>query len=219
MSDQEFVTFRKFSSLEEAEWILATLKEGGISTQVYDASPPVDLTFSVNKSQNEIRVRLKQIDFEKANSILERQAQAQVEDIPDDHYLHDFSDEELIEIVEKRDEWSRMDFLFAQKLLADRGKQLTSEEIEKFRLKRIEELKRPEVGHKGWLRFGYTCAVLGGFLGMFIGWFHWKFKKTIATGERMLAYDDQTRKTGERIFWLGVVFQFVWLYIAVLIWT
>jgi len=219
MNDMNFVTFRSFSSVAEAEGIIETLRHGGIVAQVVDASPPVDITFSVNTSQTEIKVRLKQEDFDKANDLLERQAAEGMVNVPDNHYLHDFSDEELYEIIEKNDEWGKMDFLLSQKLLEERGREISGEEVEILKFERIEDLKKPEPGHKGWLLFGFVIAMFGGLLGMWIGWFHWKFRKTIPTGERVFAYDAGTRKTGEIIFWIGCLSLVIWIIEAVMFWV
>jgi hypothetical protein len=85
--------------------------------------------------------------------------------------------------------------------------------VNELRLKRIEESIRQEKGHTGWLIFGFISAFLGGIFGIFIGWFHWSFKKTDLTGKQVYAYDYPTRKIGEKIFWIGIVSLIVWIFI------
>ncbi len=211
MTEDKFITFQKFNSMEEAEGLISSLKDNGVNVQIEDASPPVDLTFSGNTLQNEIRIKVKQSDFETANQFLEKQAEQLVDKFSDEHYLYDFTDDELIEIIEKPDEWSKVDYLLSQKILKKRGHEISKEKVEELRQKRIDELRKPEKGHKGWLIFGFISAILGGLLGIFLGWFHWTFKKTDPTGQRVYAYDQQTRKIGQGIFWIGLVSFIVWI--------
>jgi len=216
MTEDKFITFHKFNLLEDAQELISTLKKNDIKVQIEDTSPPVDITFSGNKLQNEIRIKVKQSDFGIANQILEKQAEQLIDKFPNDYYLYDFTDNELIEIIEKSDEWSKEDYMLSQKILKDRGNEISKEEIEKIKQKRIEDLRTPEKGHIGWLIFGFTSAVLGGLLGIFIGWFHWGFKKTDPTGQQFYAYDQQTRKTGQIIFWIGLVATIYWIYYTIL---
>ena len=212
MTEDKFITFHKFNLLEDAQELISTLKKNDIKVQIEDTSPPVDITFSGNTLQNEIRIKVKQSDVGIANQILEKQAEQLVDKFPNDYYLYDFTDNELIEIIEKSDEWSKEDYMLSQKILKDRGHEISKEKIEEIIQKRIEDLRKPEKGHVGWLIFGLISAILGGLLGIFIGWFHWDFKKTDPTGQQFYAYDQQTRKTGQIIFWIGLVATIYWIY-------
>ena len=212
MTEDKFITFHKFNLLKDAQELISTLKKNDIKVQIEDTSPPVDITFSGNTLQNEIRIKVKQSDVGIANQILEKQAEQLVDKFPNDYYLYDFTDNELIEIIEKSDEWSKEDYMLSQKILKDRGHEISKEKIEEIKQKRIEDLRKPEKGHVGWLIFGLISAILGGLLGIFIGWFHWDFKKTDPTGQQFYAYDQQTRKTGQIIFWIGLVATIYWIY-------
>ena len=216
MTEDKFITFQKFNSMEGAEGLISSLKDNGVNVQIEAASPPVDLTFSGSTLQNEIRIKIKQSDFETANQFLEKQAEQLVDKFSDEHYLYGFTDDELIEIIEKPDEWSKVDYLLSQKILKKRGHEISKEKVEELQQKRIDELRKPEKGHKGWLIFGFISAILGGLLGIFLGWFHWTFKKTDPTGQRVYAYDQQTRKIGQGIFWIGLVSFIAWIIVWIL---
>lgn len=218
MTKNPFITFQKFNSLEDAEDLISTLKDHGVSVQIEDASPPLDITFSGNTLQNEIRIKVKQSDFEIANQILEKQAEQFVDKFSDDHYLYDFTDDELIEILEKPDEWNKEDYLLSQKILKDRGHEINPEKVKELRQKRTDELRKPEKGQTGWLIFGFLLALLGGLLGVFMGWFYWTFKKTDPTGQRVYAYDSKTRKAGQSVFWIGIFSQIIWIIGLIIYW-
>lgn len=210
MTEDNFITFQKFNSTEDAKEVISTLKDNGINVQIEDASPSVDLTFSGNTLQNEIRVKVKQSVFETANQVLEKKAEELIGQFPDDHYLYEFTDEELIEIIEKPDEWSKEDYLLSQKILKDKGHEFNKVKVEELRHKRIDDLRKPEKGHTGWIIFGFVSALFGGLLGIFIGWFYLTFKKTDPRGQQFYAYDKKTRIRGQQIFWLGLISLIIW---------
>ena len=212
MTKEKFITLHKFNSFENAQELISTLKKNGIKVQIEDTSPPVDITFSGSTLQNEVRIKVRQIDFVRANQILEKQAEQLIEKFPNDYYLYEFTDNELVEIIEKSDEWSKEDFMLSQKILKDRGQEISKEKIEEIKQKRIEDLKKPEKGHIGYLILGFLSAILGGLLGIFIGWFHWRFKKTVPTGQQVYAYEKNTRIQGQIIFIIGIVSFTCWIY-------
>lgn len=99
-----FLTFRKFNSLEEAQELMEVLKAHDIACELEDTSA-FDVTFSGNALSKEYRVKLQQSDFEPAEELLLNQPHVSADQLPSDHYLLSFSDNELLEIVTKPDEW------------------------------------------------------------------------------------------------------------------
>ena len=128
-----------------------------------------------------------------------------------------FTDDELIEVITKSDEWNKFDISLAKKLLKDKGKEITPEKIEEIKRQRIIELSKPEEGQKGYIILGYITAFLGGLLGIFIGWHLLTYKKTLPNGNRIYAYSENDRKQGNRILTIGYIFLAFWLIIRILI--
>lgn len=214
----EFMTYKKFKTEEEAIDLVDLLKSNAIDYQVENISSPVDITFTGGTElEDKIAIKLKSADFEKAEILLNKIAANSIDLIDKDHYLFDFSDNELFEILENYNEWSETDFILAKKILHDRGKNISNEKVQELKDKKIAELKKPEKGHKGWLIFGFISAILGGLLGIFIGYHHFKFKKSIPTGEKVYAYDTETRRTGLRIFYIGIASLVFWIVLRILI--
>ncbi len=80
-----------------------------------------------------------------------------VTEIGKDYYLYSFTDDELMEVITKADEWSPFDVVLARKILAEKGKSISDEAIKAINEKRIEELKAPEPANRldnYWL---YNC--------------------------------------------------------------
>lgn len=215
MKENNFITFQKYNSIDEAELLISALRKNGIQIQIQDDSPSSNGSFSINTFQNEIKVKLRQSDFETANQILEKQAAEAIDDLSKDNLLSDFTNIELLEIIEKPDEWSKEYYLLSQKILKERGQEINEAKVYELKKRRNEDLRKSEKGHSGWLIFGFISALLGGLFGIFIGWFYWTFKKTIPTGERVFAYNIETRKTGQKIFITGIISIVFWIIISI----
>lgn len=211
----ELVTYKKYRTEEEAIELIDLLKSNGVEYYIENIAPSVvDTTFTPgNELDDKVAVKLKPTDFEKADDLLSKVATESINLVDSDHYLFDFTDEELLEVLENFNEWSKTDFLLAQRILKERGKYITDEQIQELKEKKIAELRKPEKGNRGWLIAGYIFAFLGGLLGLFIGYHHYKFKKSLPTGERVYAYDAKTRGTGQRIFYIGLVSIIFWIII------
>lgn len=217
MTTEEFLTFQKFNEHEAASELGTLLNENGIEYLLEDCSASFDPSFSNSALGKDFRIKLKKQDFEKADNLLQSISLKQFDSVDKGYYLFDFTDSELMEIITKRDEWGQFDFLFAQKLLKDRGKEIKPEVVELLKKQRIEELAKPEENQKAWIYAGYITAFLSGFLGFFIGWHLSSHKKTLPNGDRVYSYSQSDRKHGNRILIIGVIFFAFWLTVRILI--
>jgi hypothetical protein len=152
MSTQaDYLTFQKFSDEVAALELTTVLKKHNIDVFLENTSPNFDPTFANSALIREYRVKLLKKDFEQAHQLLLELSTTQLDDVDPNHYLFDFSDDELFELINKQDEWSAFDFLLAQKILKDRGKEVTPAAIEGARKKRLQELSSPEESQSGWI--------------------------------------------------------------------
>ncbi|WP_040282782.1 hypothetical protein [Psychroserpens damuponensis] len=205
MSNQ-YSIFRRFSNLELAVELTSILNTHGIEFIIDDNSPPVDVTFNVGSSlQDSVEVRIQQTDFEKAELILEHEAEKQLNTIDPNYYLFEFSNEELYDILLKADEWNKFDYTLAQKLLKDRGKPIDKVLLDSLKKQRIEDLSKPEGNQKPWIAAGYIFALLGGLLGLIIGYFLWTSKKTLPNGHKVHSYSQNDRTHGKYIFIISLL--------------
>jgi hypothetical protein len=202
MSD--FTTYQKFWSMDEAVELIHLLKENGIEFEVVDNSISVDVTFVPNRDR-EKEVKLRKEDFAKVDELLEKIAESNLENVDKDHYLFQFSQAELLEIIQKPDEWSKDDFLLAKHILTTRGITITSDQVKELKEQRLEKLSEPESGNALWTFIGYVLALGGGVLGILIGWHLMNFKKVLPNGERVYVYTKTARKHGSVIVVLGIV--------------
>jgi len=70
---------------------------------------------------------------------------------------------------------------------------------------RLKHLAKPEENQKPWIIAGYLFSILGGFLGLIIGYFLWTAKKTLPNGKKVYSYSKKDRKHGKYIFYIGLL--------------
>ena len=213
---EEFITFEKFNDQNSAKELGELIAEQNIEFLLEDNSLSFDPTFANNGFGKEYCIKLKKSDFEKANKVLADKSETEINDIDKDYYLLGFSEDELIEVISKNDEWNKFDVSLAKKLLKEKGKEITPERIEVIRQQRILELSKPEEDQKVYIILGYLSAFLGGLLGIFIGWHLLTYKKTLPNGSRIYAYSENDRKQGNRILIIGGIFLVFWIIIRIL---
>lgn len=212
--DDEFISYKKFETPEEAAALIENLNSNNIVFLLEDNSPSDDVTSTYGSQvQGQYDVKIRPGDFEKANNILQKEATETAEKLPEDYYLYQFSIDELNDILDHFDEWNETDYMLAQKLLINKGRPVSDEIIRQKKKKRIDQLKEPQKAESGWLIFGFITMVLGGLFGLFIGYYLSGFRKTIPTGEKVYVYDETSRKKGRIMFYLGIVSVIAWIVI------
>ena len=212
--EPEYITYQRFDAIALAEVLTDLLDENLIPYTVEEESFNFDPSLVLSNAKKEYAVKIKGEDFELVTELLENRETQNIDGVEEDYYLFSFTDEELIEVVTKSDEWSPFDEVLARKILADRGKAISDEAIEKIHEERIEALRQPDPPQTQWITIGYVMALLGGVLGIFIGWHIYTFKKTLPDGERVYGYTEHDRKQGKIIMWLsGIIFA-----LAVIVW-
>jgi hypothetical protein len=202
---ENFIAFRSFPTLNQARELELLLNKNNIKTVLGDNIPPLDITFSGSTLQNQYEIKIDPSDFEKAEAILEKDTENLLDTIDKDYYLLNFTNDELYEILLNSDEWNVFDYKLAQKLLTDRGKTIDSEMLTSLKKERLKTLAKPEESQKTWIIAGYLFALLGGGIGIVIGYSLWRSKKTLPNGERVYSYNAEDRKNGQRIFLISII--------------
>lgn len=197
--------FRRYGSLEQAREIEKLLNDNNIPTAINDNTSKLDASFSGGNLQNQFELIVETKDFEKAEKILEQNAELLISQVDENYYLYDFSDEELYEILLKSDEWSELDNKLAVQILQKRGKAVDSEILNVLKKERLQVLSKPEESQTPWIIVGYIAALLGGLIGIAIGYSIWKAKKTLPNGQSVFSYNENDRREGKRIFILGLI--------------
>jgi hypothetical protein len=207
-----FQTFQKFNDIGLANEIAERLKQSNIDCEIenYRIFEP---SFANNTVEPDICLLLRPEDFVKAHQALDDYYKTQLDGVEKDYYLFDFTDQELLEILIKPDEWGHFDYQLAKKILGERGKEMTAEVLDLLKQQRKVDLSRKETAHKYLIWFGYFIALLGGFFGVIIGLTLTYYKKTLPDGETIYAYGESERNHGMRILIISAISLVFWLVI------
>ena len=203
--ENQYSVYKKYPTVEQAQEIIKFLNENSIETQFGENSSSLDSNFSGSSFNNEFEIKIKETDFEKANQLLEEIAENQINQVVSDYYLFSFSDEELYDIILKQDEWNEFDYSLSKKILADRGKSIDLDLLKSLKNQRLEDLAKPEENQKTWIISGYIFALLGGLLGIIIGFVLMTSKKTLPNGKLVYSYNEKDRIQGKTMFYIGLI--------------
>lgn len=201
----DFTTYRKFIYKDDALDFIKILEQNKIDYELVDNSLRVDSSFGGDINTKQYELKIEKNVFEKVEELEEKLAAEDIKSINQDYYLYEFSDEELIEILMKKDEWNKFDYLAAQKILKERGNEVKPELLNVIRKQRIADLTVQEESPKWLIYIGYFSAIFGGFLGIFIGFYLMKYKKSLPNGEKFYGFSRSDRLNGERILYLSAV--------------
>ncbi|HEY4198625.1 MAG TPA: hypothetical protein VGM63_23955 [Mucilaginibacter sp.] len=205
--DSEFLTFQQFNDPALAEDLIDLLVKNNISYLVEEDIMNVavnPLTAINNELSKVYYVKIHPDDFTKVTQLLKERDDQYVDEVEADHYLFGFTNEELLEVLEKEDEWSSFDYELAKKILNERGITVDLKKLAALNESRLEELRQPEKSQTFLVFLGYLFALLGGVAGIFIGWHFFSHKKTLPNGERLYGYNETDRKHGKIIFYLAI---------------
>jgi len=205
-----FLTFKKYNDVGLATEIGEQLKENNIEFAIEDNKQFFDATFANNSFNPDISLKLRAQDFHKAQKVLDDYYKGIINSVDTDYYLFEFTDLELMDIVSKPDEWGEFDYQLAQKILAERGKEIKPEMVELITERRTKDLSKQETTNKYSIYRAYFSAIFGGLFAIILGYDLAYSKKTMRNGEQIYTYRNEERKHGKRIVLIGVISLIVW---------
>jgi hypothetical protein len=181
------------------------LESNNIELEIEDH--PMIITSTLGQSNNTIEytLKLKRDSFQIVDNLQNKFLTDQVAHVDKDYYLFSFTDSELIEIVEKSDEWGKFDLILAKKILREKGIVISESRVIELREERIEKLSKPEKSQMIWVILGYISAIGGGLFGILIGTHLKNHQRTLPNGERVYEYTVNDRNHGKIIFNIGII--------------
>ncbi|SDL89724.1 hypothetical protein [Chryseobacterium taihuense] len=219
--------FRKSSDKYIIEEIASVLDRHSIIYKTVDNEKDFDPSFSTNQLRVVYQILIADDDFMIANKALSDYYANEI-DIHEDYYLFEYSDDELKDIIFKKDEWNEFDYEAAKRILKQRGENISDEEIDVIDGKRLNSLRNDyenlkEV--KNYVILGYIFAIIGCILSLVWGLLIFvsfgiaiaiiKLKKQLPNGERIYYFNERDRKHGQRILWLSITFTVFWMTIFI----
>lgn len=220
--------FRKSINKLVIEEVASVLDGHSIRYEIITNEKDFDPSFVTNPGKIEYQILISKDDFEVANKAVSEYYAHEVI-IPEGYYLLDYSDEELKEILFKKDEWNEFDYEAAKKILKSRGENFTDQELDSLNEKRLESLKndyeKPEQV-KNYIILGYIFAIIGCVVSLFWGILIFvsyaialaiiKLKKQLPNGERVYYFNENDRNHGNRILKLSLLFTAFWILFAII---
>ena len=138
--NQEYLRFKLFPDKSTAEDFAEVLKQNNIDYRIEEDSVVFDPSYANNPLSKDYVITIKQSDFKSASYAYEEYFARQLNDVPEDYYLLSFTDDELMEILSRPDEWGAFDYQLAQQLLMERGYEVTAEKTDQLKARRYKEL-------------------------------------------------------------------------------
>lgn len=204
-------TYRKFIYKDDALELIKVLENHQIDYELEDNSSRLGTSFGGDINTNEFELKIHSGNFEKVESLEEELIKEDVETFEGDYYLFYATEQELTEIIMQKEAWSKFDYLLAQKILRERGKEVSPDVLNALRKQRIQDLSAQETSPSYLIYLGYFFGVLGGFLGIFIGYHLMKYKKVLPNGEKLYGFAPNDRRHGQNILILSVIGFIFWM--------
>ncbi|HEY8898532.1 MAG TPA: hypothetical protein VIM79_27075 [Niastella sp.] len=208
----QFTTYEKYFNPDQAQPVISILKENNIPYEFASIKQTVDRVIAGGGPAYLYEIKIPGNQFNKANRLLRENIQVNLDDVDPDYYLFKFEDFELVEILRLPDEWGRLDYAIARKILESRGITYTNDELEALWKNRIETLAKPEKDGQSWVYAGYFLSVFGGFFGVLVGLVLIQSTKTLPDGRKVHTYDENTRKQGKTIVIISLIAFAIFLY-------
>ena len=205
MSNINFEEYKLFSSREYAKEYTDILDKCKIEYILEKTTPFFDISFVRNAGNQNMVLKLQPKDFERADQAYADTNSIDLNALDKEYYLFSFTDEELFAIIEKKDEWNEFDYILAQKLLKDRGKEISLENLNLIRKKRMASLSQHKPTPQALIIAAYFFAFLGGIIGIVLGLqLLWDSKK-LPDGQKMYSYELSVRNHGKIIVLIGII--------------
>jgi hypothetical protein len=160
-NQMELADYKKFVEEEFAVALTDLLKSHHIEYVLTTDRESLDSLYGDKLHKQEYFVKIRRIDFSRADAILHELGKSQLANVDPDHYLFSFTDEELGDVLIKQDEWNEFDVQLARKILGERGYDLSDEKISHLKRERVIELAKPEKTSWFWILLGYFSSFFG----------------------------------------------------------
>lgn len=117
-----FIVFATYPDREQSILLVALLKQAEIEYQIEEEGSSLASLASDSPQLDRIKIKIKEVDFEKANELMDKQDA----EINVDHYLYTFSDENLLDVLKNRDDWTQEEVEIANKIINERTPSLAT---------------------------------------------------------------------------------------------
>ncbi len=208
----DFEFYRDFFNGEQAAEFVELLQKNNVEYKLEKSRTLLEGTITGYGLVPHSVLKIRASDFSFVNRLLEEQARND-KDFIANHYFQTYKAAELLEVVQKPDEWTPADVAIAQHLLDKQGVKIPKEQVENFKQQRMETLMEGKKASKAWVGLYLVCIFFGSVLisqfflvaGIGMGWYFWQDKTIDVDGNKYATFDEASRNIGKAIFFLGWV--------------
>ncbi len=200
-----FQIYQSFASTEDAQQLIGILIENNIEFKLEKNEPNINPIFVGILIGLDVLIKIDESNFFKVNELFKKTESVKLEEIDPSHYMFNFTEDELMEVILKPDEWNNYDYQIAKLLLHKKGTSVTEVMEIGIKKKRNEELTETKEINGAWIIFGYLSSFVGGVVGIAIGIYIWLTSKTLHDGTKHYAFSDNNRAHGKAITIIGII--------------
>jgi len=224
-----FEVYEKFHSDADAKPLIALLKSNRILHEVEVPKQLVD-TIIVGEAMAfapKVFVKLRPQDFQRVNQLMEEDMLRLIQEGKIDlkqHFLYEFTNTELWDVIGKPDEWNFDTMVIAKYLLESRGVEVSAAQLNFMKEDRLLKIRKPRKGNDVWM-IVLVFLSLQVFSSNIIGWimptmicvgmayYYWKDVTIDPNGNKFYTFDLKTRNRGEAILIFAILVR-----MAALVW-
>jgi len=196
----QFLTYSRFFTLAEADSLLQLLSKEQIPFLIEEEVYQLDPIYIGANLDPMIIVKIPQERFKKVNELLEIETSIHLKELDPAHYLNDFTNSELLEVVKNTEEWSLYDRVFSKKLLNERQVSLPT----KSTLETVTESYIPEKLERKWVVLGYIFSFLG-LMGLLMSLVILHSNKTLYDGVKVKMYDRDSLRHANTMLIISLI--------------
>ncbi len=212
----DLVELQKCRDSEEVDDVCGILTTASIPYKLGTNADIFAITSIGSTRDQDVIITVKLDDYDAARAALEQNYLKL--DLPDDHYLISFSDQELIDLVAAPDDWNPYDVAHAKQLIQE--KTLDVSEIEKSKHVQLSNLRKGKPASIYLILFAVNLTILipilfyFGIVGPFfyliianigIGWSFISMKQKFPHREHY-HFDEKSRLIGRWVFWCNLLY-------------
>ncbi|MBK8566287.1 MAG: hypothetical protein IPN76_23850 [Saprospiraceae bacterium] len=206
----EFEFFRDFFNQEQATAFSELLDAHEVPHKIEPIKTLLDNTITGTGLMPHSILKLRTKDFTKVNQLLADKALADKAFV-EGHYFQEYTAAELLEVVQKPDEWNAEDIAVAKHLLEVQGIPIAQDKLQSIEDERRKSFELGKPFNLGTGLFYITAVILTSLLfnhlfwvgGIGLGWYYWMDKSVYVDGKRYFTYDPKGRNIGKVIFFMA----------------
>lgn len=209
----QFEVYDRFHNLADSKYLISLLQSNHIRFELEKPKQLVDAVIGGDAPIPKVFVKISSRDFQRVNKLIEEDTLRLIQENKlnlKGHFLHDFTDAELLDVLRKPDEWNFDTTVIARHLLQSRGVEFSEQQIDEMKATRIAEVRKPRQGSRAWIIALFILGLAGGFFFHFLSliiafpmaYYYWTDVSIDSNGNKFYTFDKQTRDLGKVIFYL-----------------